>query len=37
MVACVEPTVRVKVRDKLRVAMRPSGLHVFDAKTEAAI
>src|SRR6202049_2208744 len=36
-VACVEPTVRVKVRDKLRVAMRPSRLHVFDAKTEAAI
>jgi hypothetical protein len=25
------------VRDKLRVAMRPSKLHVFDAKTEAAI
>ena len=25
MVASVEPTVRVKVRDKLRVAMRPSG------------
>ncbi len=37
MVASVEPTVRVKVRDKLRLAMRPSGLHVFDAKTEAAI
>ena len=37
MVACVEPTVRVKVRDKLRVAIRPSKLHVFDAKTEAAI
>ena len=37
MVASVEPTVRVKVRDKLRVAIRPSRLHVFDAKTEAAI
>jgi multiple sugar transport system ATP-binding protein len=37
MVASVEPTVRVKVRDKLRLAMRPSGLHVFDVKTEAAI
>ena len=37
MVASVEPTVRVKVRDRLRVAMRPSRLHVFDAKTEAAI
>ena len=37
LVASVEPSVRVKVRDKLRVAMRPSRLHVFDAKTEAAI
>src|SRR5437660_6748003 len=37
MVASVEPSVRVKVRDKLRLAMRPSRLHVFDAKTEAAI
>jgi multiple sugar transport system ATP-binding protein len=37
MVASVEPTVRVKVRDKLRVAIRPSRLHVFDAKTEVAI
>jgi len=37
MVACVDPTVRVKVRDKLRVAMRPSRLHVFDAKTGGRI
>ena len=37
MVASIEPTVRVKVRDKLRIAMRPSKLHVFDAQTEAAI
>ena len=37
MVASVEPTVRVKVHDRLRLAMRPSRLHVFDAKTEAAI
>jgi multiple sugar transport system ATP-binding protein len=37
MVASVEPTVRVKVRDRLRVAMRPSRLHVFDAETGAAI
>src|SRR6476659_5674913 len=37
MVASVEPTVRVKVADKLRVAMRRSRLHVFDAQTEAAI
>jgi multiple sugar transport system ATP-binding protein len=37
MVASVEPTVPVKVRDKLRLAMRPSRLHVFDTKTEVAI
>jgi multiple sugar transport system ATP-binding protein len=37
MVASVEPSVRVKVRDKLRLAVRPSRLHVFDSKTEAAI
>jgi multiple sugar transport system ATP-binding protein len=37
MVASVEPTVKVKVHDTLRLAMRPSRLHVFDAKTEAAI
>lgn len=36
MVASVEPTARVKVRDKLRVAIRPSRLHVFDAKIESA-
>src|SRR6185503_4499030 len=33
MVASIEPGARVKVRDKLRLAMRPSRLHVFDAKT----
>jgi multiple sugar transport system ATP-binding protein len=37
MVASVEPTVPVKVRDKLRFAIRPSRLHVFDTTTEAAI
>jgi len=37
MVASVEPTARVRVGDKLRVAMGPSRLHVFDAQTEAAI
>ena len=37
MVASVEPTVRVKVGDKMRFAVRPSGLHAFDAKTGAAI
>src|SRR6266498_2359140 len=33
MVASVEPTARVRVADKLRVAMRRSRLHVFDAQT----
>jgi multiple sugar transport system ATP-binding protein len=37
MVASIEPSARVKVRDRLRVAMRPSRLHVFDSRTEAAI
>src|SRR5205809_596299 len=37
MVASVEPTKKVKLHDTLRLAMRPSRLHVFDAKTEAAI
>jgi len=37
MVASVEPSVPVKVRDKLRFAIRPSRLHVFDTRTEAAI
>ena len=37
MVASVEPTARVRVGDKLRVAMRPSRLHVFDVQTGAAI
>ena len=32
MVAAVEPTVKVKVHDTLRLAMRPSRLHVFDAQ-----
>jgi multiple sugar transport system ATP-binding protein len=37
MVATVEPTTKVKLHDTLRLVMRPSRLHVFDAKTEAAI
>jgi len=37
MVASVEPTASMRVADKLRVAMRRSRLHVFDAQTEAAI
>src|SRR3954469_18139047 len=37
MVAAVEPATPVKVRDRLRLTMRPSRLHVFDAQTGAAI
>jgi multiple sugar transport system ATP-binding protein len=37
MVASVEPSLKVKVHDTLRLAMRPSRLHVFDARTEAAV
>ena len=37
IVASVEPSVKIKVHDKLRLALRPSRLHVFDAETEAAI
>jgi multiple sugar transport system ATP-binding protein len=37
MVAAVEPTVRAKVRDRLRLAVNPERLHFFDSATEAAI
>jgi multiple sugar transport system ATP-binding protein len=37
MVASVEPTVRAKVRDRLRLALNPERLHFFDPATEAAI
>ncbi|HEV3395929.1 MAG TPA: sn-glycerol-3-phosphate ABC transporter ATP-binding protein UgpC [Xanthobacteraceae bacterium] len=37
MVAAVEPTVRAKVRDRLRLAVNPERLHFFDSTTEAAI
>ena len=37
MVASVEPTLRVRGHDKLRLAMKPERLHLFDAETEAAI
>ena len=37
MVARVDPGVRVKVRDAVRLAVDPERLHFFDAKTEAAI
>ncbi len=37
MVASVEPTVRVRAHDKLKLALKPERLHLFDAETEAAI
>jgi multiple sugar transport system ATP-binding protein len=37
MVAAVDPTVRAKVEDHLRLAVNPARLHFFDAKTEVAI
>jgi multiple sugar transport system ATP-binding protein len=37
MVAAVEPTVRTKIQDTLRLALNPDRLHFFDSKTERAI
>jgi len=37
MVASVEPTVRAQRGEKLRFAMRPEGVHFFDAASEKAI
>ena len=37
MVARVDPGVRVKVRDAVRLSVDPERLHFFDAKTESAI
>ncbi len=37
MVARVDPTVRAKVGEKLRLNVHPDRLHFFDAKTEQAI
>jgi multiple sugar transport system ATP-binding protein len=37
MVARVEPTVRAKVHEKIRLSIEPDRLHFFDLKTEAAI
>jgi multiple sugar transport system ATP-binding protein len=36
-VASIEPTMRVRAHDKLRLALKPERLHLFDAETEAAI
>jgi multiple sugar transport system ATP-binding protein len=37
MVAAVEPTVRAKVRDELRLALNPDRLYFFDGVSQAAI
>ena len=37
LVAAVEPTLKAKVHEKLRLAVNPERMHFFDAKTEAAI
>ncbi|MGH2454572.1 MAG: ABC transporter ATP-binding protein [bacterium] len=37
MVARVEPTVRVKVHEPIRLALDPERLHFFDARTEQAV
>ena len=37
MVAAVDPTVRAKVRDRLRLALNPDRLHFFDSGSQAAI
>jgi multiple sugar transport system ATP-binding protein len=37
MVASIEPGRRVRVRDRLRLAMNPERLHFFDNASEVAI
>ncbi len=37
MVASVDPSIRVAIHQKLRLAMNPDRIHFFDAGTEAAI
>ncbi|MFO1160729.1 MAG: sn-glycerol-3-phosphate ABC transporter ATP-binding protein UgpC [Reyranellaceae bacterium] len=36
-VASVDPTLRMRVHDRLKLALNPNRLHLFDAQTEAAI
>jgi multiple sugar transport system ATP-binding protein len=36
-VASIEPTVRVRPHEKLRLALKPERLHLFDAESEMAI
>jgi len=37
MVAAVDPTIRARVQDQIRLAVNPARLHFFDTKTEMAI
>jgi multiple sugar transport system ATP-binding protein len=37
MVARVDPTVRLKVHESVKLALEPERMHFFDMKTEAAI
>jgi multiple sugar transport system ATP-binding protein len=37
MVAAVDPAVRVKIGEKIRLGLNPARLHLFDAETEMAI
>jgi multiple sugar transport system ATP-binding protein len=37
MVAAVEPTVRARARERLRLAVNPERVHFFDSRSEAAI
>ena len=36
-VASVDPTLPVRVHERLKLAVNPERLHLFDARTEAAI
>ena len=37
VVASVEPTMRIRSNERLRMSLKPERLHLFDAETEAAI
>ena len=37
MVASVDPSIRVNVHDRLRLALNPERLHFFDTRSEAVI
>jgi multiple sugar transport system ATP-binding protein len=37
MVARVDPAVRVKMHDNIRLALDPQRLHFFDSSSEAAL